>query len=38
MKGKEKFVTVIWSVVCIADYFTLTSNMFISIFVNKKTV
>jgi len=37
MKGKEKIVTIIWSVVCIADYFTLTSNMFISIFVNKKT-
>jgi hypothetical protein len=38
MKGKEKIVTIIWSVrvVCIADYFTLTSRMFSSIFVNKK--
>ena len=24
MKGKEKIVTIIWSVVCIADYFTPT--------------
>ena len=38
MKGKEKIVTIIWSVVCIADYFTptQTSSMFSSIFVNKK--
>jgi len=38
MKGKEKIVTIIWSVVCIADYFTptLSSSMFSSIFVNKK--
>jgi hypothetical protein len=36
MKRKEKIVKIIWIVVRIADYFTLTSTMFRSLFVNKK--